>query len=347
MDTSRSIGVISTGSYVPRTVVDNDEIARRAVGRAQRIERQAVIPRPRRAANRTTTADLAAASAEQAIKQGGLTAGHLSHIVVVTRTPDRQQPATAGIVQRLIGASQATAIDVDPVYGGFVYALAMTERILRAGPEGMYALVVGADAYSRFLDHPGGGSACASGDGAGAVVLGSVPHGQGMMATSLLTRGDLHQMTSGRMTGGRTDGAEESRRPASATTLGESRQLPGTSGPGARPLVLEYLPAAIQDLLSRAGMSQHEVRHFVPQRADGMILAEARPCIGLRSAILHLARERYGNTGSASIPITLDLVHRQGALTADDAVVLSGFGSGMSVGCALLRWAPTLFAGSR
>lgn len=48
--------------------------------------------------------------------------------------------------------------------------------------------------------------------------------------------------------------------------------------------------------------------------------------------------ERYGNTGSASVPITLDRAARSGRLAEGDLVLLAGFGGGMALGLSLIRW---------
>ncbi|MDT5031074.1 MAG: acetoacetyl-CoA synthase, partial [Actinoplanes sp.] len=52
----------------------------------------------------------------------------------------------------------------------------------------------------------------------------------------------------------------------------------------------------------------------------------------------HLVLDRYGNTGSASIPIALDEAARSGSLQNRDLVLLAGFGGGMAVGATLIRW---------
>lgn len=330
------IGIISTGSHLPATVVENEEVAQQAGVTAEWIERKTGIRQRRRAAPREATSDLAAAAAEQALAQAGLTADQIAYIVVATSTPDHPQPATASIVQSLIGATNAAAFDVNAVCSGFVYALTATERILRAEPEGSYALVIGADIYSRILDHSDRKTAILFGDGAGAAVLGRVPDGQGMLASSLLTRGDQHELISVPAGG--------SRHPASADTLAAGAHYFRMDGRGVRSFVQENLPAAVHGLLDKAGLERHQVDHFVPHQANGVMLGEVWPELGLGSSAFHLAMELYGNTGSASIPITLDLIHRQGLLAEEDIVLLSGFGGGMSVGSALLSWAPTRHA---
>jgi len=48
--------------------------------------------------------------------------------------------------------------------------------------------------------------------------------------------------------------------------------------------------------------------------------------------------ERYGNTSSASIPISLDEAARAGRLKPGDHVSLVAFGGGATWGAALMRW---------
>jgi len=79
----------------------------------------------------------------------------------------------------------------------------------------------------------------------------------------------------------------------------------------------------------------------VPHQANGVMLAELVELTGLESARTHLTLERYGNVGSASVPVTLDEAARSGAFADGDLVLLAGFGGGMSVGACLLRWCAT------
>ena len=48
--------------------------------------------------------------------------------------------------------------------------------------------------------------------------------------------------------------------------------------------------------------------------------------------------EEYGNTSSASIPILLDELNRQGRLRAGQKLVLAGFGAGLTWGASIVEW---------
>ena len=86
------------------------------------------------------------------------------------------------------------------------------------------------------------------------------------------------------------------------------------------------------------GDETRDVDHFVPHQANGMLLRELTALCGLDDAHTHAPVERIGNTGSASIPVALDEACRAGALADGDLGLLAGFGGGMSLGTALVRW---------
>jgi 3-oxoacyl-[acyl-carrier-protein] synthase-3 len=169
------------------------------------------------------------------------------------------------------------------------------------------------------------------GDGAGAALVGPVAAGHGALRTLLTSHGDEHRLI-GVPAGG-------SRLPASAATLADGSHHFQMDGRGVRSFVHRELPLAIEQLLRRADVPGKMVKHFVPHQANAVMLAEVWPALGLENAALHLTVEAYGNTGAASVAITLDALQRSGALLPGDLVLLAAFGGGMSVGASLHRWA--------
>ncbi|MFD0393748.1 hypothetical protein ACFQ3Z_20630 [Streptomyces nogalater] len=159
------------------------------------IVRKTGIRERRRADDRDATSDLAARAAARPWNRPGSPRGRGLHRPG-DLDPDHPQPATASIVQHLLGAVNAAAFDINAVCSGFVYATAVAERLLRGAASDGYALVIGADIYSRILDYSDRKTAILFGDGAGAVLLGPVPQARGIQETSLLTRGDQYRLIS-------------------------------------------------------------------------------------------------------------------------------------------------------
>jgi 3-oxoacyl-[acyl-carrier-protein] synthase-3 len=323
-------GIIGTGSYLPPVVVSNEQVAARAGVTAEWIARKTGITERRHALPQQAASDLAAEAGRAALADAGIRAEQLGCVVVATSTPDHPQPATANLVQDLLGADAAAAFDLNAVCSGFVYAAEVARSMLAAGPGAPYALVIGVDVYSRILDHEDRRTAVLFGDGAGAVVLGPAPAGTGLAPALLRGHGDRNALI--RVPAG------GSRMPASARTLAGGEHFFKMDGRGVREFVHEYLPKLIADALAGARLRPEQIDHFVPHQANGAMLADVLPATGLRPDSVRMTVGRYGNTGAASIPITLDAAHRDGLIRPGDRVLMAGFGGGMNVGALLCTW---------
>ncbi|HSK98426.1 MAG TPA: ketoacyl-ACP synthase III [Euzebyales bacterium] len=326
-----SIGILGTGSYLPEWAVPNVEIAQRVPGATDEwITRKTAIRSRRFAAPAEATSDLAARAAARALEHAGLSVDRIDYLIVSTSTGDFPQPPTACVVQDLLGAYGAACFDVNVVCAGFVHALVLARALVDNRP-GAHALVVGADLYSRILDFDDRRTAVLFGDGAGAAVVGAVPPSRGVIDFDLASRGDAHNLI-------RVE-AGGSRAPASAKTLADGGHYFRMSGRDVSEIVLHEVPPFVDKLLARAGVRAEEIGHVVPHQANGVLLANLVERCGLAGATTHRTVEKYGNVGSAAIPVTLDEATRAGELADGDLVLLLGFGGGISMGACLLRWA--------
>ncbi|MGF1430239.1 3-oxoacyl-ACP synthase III family protein [Kitasatospora sp. LaBMicrA B282] len=326
---SAAIAVLGTGSYLPAQVVTNDEVGEPAGVDDAWIHGKTGIRYRRQAKPDEATSDLAVMAARAALESAGIRAADLSLIVVATSTPDSPQPPTACVVADELGVAPGTAaFDVNAVCSGFVFALTTAERILH-GSDGGYALVIGADVYSRILNPADRRTAILFGDGAGAVVLGP-SRGGAVLATRLASFGadrELIEVPAG-----------GSRLPASAETLERGLHYFTMNGRGVRDFVAEHVPGAVREFLADAGTTAAELALFVPHQANGRMLENLAADLGVPADRTATTVEEFGNTGSASVPVTLDAAARSGALNPGDLVLLAGFGGGMAMGLALLRW---------
>ncbi|MFK4071905.1 3-oxoacyl-ACP synthase III family protein [Streptomyces sp. NPDC029674] len=322
------IAVLGTGAYVPERVVTSDEVGAPAGVDGDWIVRKTKIRERRWAAPGQATSDLAVAAGRAALASAGLAPGDLSLIVVATSTPDRPQPPTAAYVQQQLGAVGAAAFDVNAVCSGSVFALSVAESMLAR--QGGHALVIGADVYSRILDPADRRTVVLFGDGAGALVLGTGGQGARVRHVALHTFGELSGLIEVPAGG--------SRQPADPAALAAGLQYFAMQGREVRRFVVEQLPQLTKEFLHEAGVAAEDIAHFVPHQANGVMLDTGLEDLVLPRATTHLTLEHYGNTGSASVPITLDAAARRGAFRPGDLVLLAGFGGGMSAGFALLQW---------
>ncbi len=327
------VGILGTGSYLPAEVVTNNDLVRRVPDAdPEWVARKTMIQARRFAAPDEAASDLAAHAARQALADAGLDATDIDFLIVSTSTGDSPQPPTSTLVQHAIGATRAACFDINVVCAGFVYGVALANSLVTVNPTAK-VLVIASDIYSRILDFGDRRTAVLFGDGAGAAVLGTVPAGYGIQELEMVSRGDASDLI-------HVD-AGGSRLPASAETVANGDHYFKMNGRGVREFVASHVPPALEAMLKRAGVAVEDVDHFVPHQANGVMLAELVEEAGLQASKTHLTLDRYGNVGSASVPVTLDEAARSGAFADGDLVLLAGFGGGMSVGACLLRWTPT------
>jgi 3-oxoacyl-(acyl-carrier-protein) synthase III len=328
--TEGGVGILGTGSYLPERVVTNAELATFVRGAdPDWAVRKTLIEARRFAADHEATSDLAIKAAVNALANARLQPDRIDYLIVSTSTGDSPQPPTSSLVQNAIGATRAACFDINVVCAGFVFGLALANSLVAMRP-GAVVLVIAADVYSRILDFGDRRTAVLFGDGAGAAVVGAVPEEYGIADVELVTRGDAHRLI-------RVD-AGGSRLPASAETVADGGHYFKMDGRGVRNFVADAVPPALAELLDRARLHAKDIDHFVPHQANGVMLRELVIASGLDNARTHLTLDRYGNVGSASVAVALDVAVRSGTVHDGDWVLLAGFGGGMSIGAAVLRW---------
>ena len=322
--------ILGTGSCLPGPVLTSTELGHRLGVGADWIVTRTGIRERRVAPPELATSDLATEAARQALAAAGLPAAEVDLLVLATSTPDQPLPATACQVQANLGASRAAAFDVDAVCTGFVYALEVARSLLLADPTRRTALVVGADTYSRVLDYTDRRTCVLFGDGAGAVVLARTGAERGVLASTLASDGTLAHLV--RIPAG------GSRKPASVQTVRAGEHQFAMLGGDVRRLAATVVPKLVTELLDAAGLTLPDVDLIVPHQANGAMIADWEDALGVPPGLLHRTVERYGNTGAASVPITLDDAVRSGRLADGAVVLLVAFGGGMTWGGVALRW---------
>lgn len=327
--TADAVGILGTGSCLPGNVVTNDEVGAPAGVTGEWITRKTAIRERRWAKSDEATSDLAAMAARMALDDAGVRAEDITLVIVATSTPDSPQPPTATTVAAELGVPGGfPAFDINAVCSGFVFALTTAERMIRG--TGGHALVIGADIYSRTLDPADRRTVVLFGDGAGAVVLGPTTGG-GVLATRLATFPEERELI--RVPAG------GSMIPASSASVEAGLHYFTMDGPAVRRFVESRVGPLIRSFLDTHLPGHARPPHFVPHQANGRMIEALAADLGFLPERTHTTVRCFGNTGAASVPITLD--RAAALLTPGDLVVLAGFGGGMAAGLALVEWRPS------
>lgn len=321
--------ITGTGGYAPERVVTNDELARKIDTTDEWITTRTGIRARHIARDDEQTSDMARAAAERALAMAGITAAELDLIVVGTISGDMPMPACAAFLQHKLGA-RCPAFDVSAACAGSIYGLSIADKFIRTGAA-KHVLVVGVELLSRLLDWEDRNTCVLFGDAAGAMIVSAsdTPE-RGILATHLHTDGSLTGILN--IPGG------GSINPASHDVIEKRLHKVKMNGREVYKIAVRSLAEVVEELCATTGLPSSSIDHVVPHQANIRIVDGVLERLGVprERAILNI--DRYGNTSSASVPVTLDEGVRGGRIKQGDLVVMMAIGAGMSWGGALMRW---------
>ncbi len=325
MTIMRSV-VLGCGSYLPARILSNDELAKSVQTTDDWIVQRTGIRERHIAAAGELTSELALNAARAALANAHVEANSVDLIVLATSTPDQTFPATAVAVQAGLGITHGAAFDLQAVCSGFVYALSVTDALLKSGSF-KRALVIGAETFSRILDWSDRTTCVLFGDGAGALVLEAQPQPGTAADRGLLT---THLRSDGRYKSKLyVDGG-----PSSTQTVGHLRM----EGREVFKHAVAMITDVIYDAFKATGTSAADIDWFVPHQANKRIIDGSAHKLGIAPEKVVVTVDRHGNTSAASIPLALTDAVADRRIKRGNLILLEAMGGGFTWGSALLRW---------
>lgn len=318
--------IAGVGHYLPERVVPNAEFAARLDTSDDWIISRSGIERRHFAAPGEATSAMAAAAARAALADAGLAPADIDAILVATSTPDLTFPSVASMVQAQLGMSRGFAFDIQAVCAGFVYALAQANALIATGAA-RRILVIGAETFSRILDHDDRATAVLFGDGAGAVVLAAAPGAgtsddRGILAVDLHADGSQREILY-------VDGGVATTGTAGCLRM-EGREVFRHA--------VEKLAETAEAAIARAGLTPADVDWVVPHQANLRIIRATAQRLGVPMDKVVVTVQDHGNTSAASIPLALSVARSQGRFKPGDLLVCEAIGGGLVWGAVVLRW---------
>lgn len=333
----RTIRITGTGSALPGRIVTNKELEQMVETSDEWIRERTGIGE-RHVSVGETVVTLASEAARKALEQAGKRAEEIDLILVATCSPEQYLPCCACQVQADIGAVNALAFDVNAACSGFLFALNTADAYLQMGLA-KNALIIGSEVLSKLVDWTDRGSCILFGDGAGAVVVERCGTTAGILGRALHSDG----------TGGGVlqCGARELTTPYARTSAAKTDQNQPTDGrehyiqmdgQEVYRFATRRVPQCIEEALSDAGLAVPDIDLFVLHQANARIIDAVAKRLHADRDKFPTNLERVGNMSSASIPVLLDELNRQGKLHRGDRIVLAGFGAGLTIGACVMTW---------
>ncbi|QGQ44655.1 beta-ketoacyl-ACP synthase III [Metabacillus sediminilitoris] len=305
-------GIIGIGRYTPEKIVTNFDLEKIMDTSDEWIRTRTGIEERRFADDAMDTSDMAFLAAEKALENAGISSEELDLILVATVTPDQPFPSVACMIQEKLGAKNAAAMDISAACAGFMYGVITGGQFIQTNAY-KNVLVVGVEKLSKIVNWEDRNTAVLFGDGAGAVVLGPVSEGKGILSFELGADG----------TGGKHLYQDEH-------IIMNGREV--------FKFAVRQMGESSVNVLEKAGLSKEDVDFLIPHQANIRIMEASRERLELPVEKMSKTINKYGNTSAASIPISIVEELEAGKIKDGDLLVMVGFGGGLTWGAIALRW---------
>ena len=353
-----SVRPIGIGSCAPSTVITNndlesvhdtsDEWIRTRTGIQERRVLVHEGTRPILGEEDSTQPEtlrtLGIEAAKQALEMSGKSPSDIDLVICATSSPDDlfgDAPSIASAIG--IEAGKCVAFDLTAACSGFLFGIVTASQFLTNGAS-QNALVLGADALTRWVDWDDRNSCILFGDGAGAMVLTSSDENEGLTGSedgfgilgyAMHSNGggykDLNCIYKGQ--------PKKIATPGEGTVLEDgSYDSMGMNGRKVYSFATREVPTVLEEALEQAGITVDDVDHLLLHQANIRIMETVASRLGMPMEKVITNLYKYGNTSAASIPLALDEAVRSGQVKKGDVIACAGFGAGLSWGAAILKW---------
>lgn len=311
--TKSGAGILGIGRALGDQIISNTDFESKLDTSDEWIRTRTGIEERRIASEGIDSSDLAYEAAVNALNNSGVAADEIDLIIVATVTPDMPFPSVSALIQEKLGARKAAAMDVSAACAGFIYGIVTAQQFIQTG---VYEkiLVVGVEKLSKITNFEDRNTAVLFGDGAGAVVMGKVSEGRGILSFELGADG------------------------VGAMHINQKGAYLEMNGREVFKFAVRQMGESAMSVIEKAGLSKEDVDFLIPHQANIRIMEASRERLNLPIEKMSTTVRKYGNTSSSSIPIALVEEIEEGKIKDDDVIVLVGFGAGLVWGAVAIRW---------
>lgn len=328
---ARFASIVSTGRYVPETLVSNDDLRARFEEDfpefVDKMEASTGIKQRWHAAPDMATSDVALPACQQALERAGVRAEDVDMVILGTDSPEYITPSTSVVLQHKLGATRAGTFDVGCACASFPTGLSIGSGLIAANPSMKNILVVGVYLMQRLAD-PGDPMIFFYGDGAGAALL-QPSDEPGFIASAFQADGSYAKHW-GIYSGGTAEPASVESVEAGRTRVRMVDRYPPEIND-------EGWPRLTRRLAENGGFELSEIDMSVFTQVRSTTIEKVVGDLGIPLDKTHMVMDKWGYTGSACVGMALDDAIELGKIKPGDLVVLVGSGVGYNQAGAAFR----------
>lgn len=332
---NKYVAIKGVSACVPRHTVKNRDNTNFAPNDVNAFISNVGVEELRMSGGGLCTSDLCVAAAERLLEELGTDKNDIGILVFVSQSPDYYfLPNTACIIQNRLQLSKETlAFDVPLGCSGYVYGLNLIASYLSSGQMKKGLLLVG-DTASKIPYPKDKSSSMLFGDAGAATVLEYDEKSEGLyfhMATDgagykaiIVPEGGFRNRFSA---GSLTEYTNEEGLVRSPNSL-------HLDGFDVFSFGISEAPKTCKKLMEHLAITNDDIDYAVFHQANKMMNEKIRKKLSLPENKVPYSLKHFGNTSSASIPLTMVTEMRTGLQGQRNRLLLCGFGVGLSWGTA-------------
>ena len=334
-----NVGVAGIAAAVPHTVINNYEYTTYFPPEdVKEIVDKIGVKERRFADTNTCSSDLCFAAAEKLFADMSIDKNEIDILIFISQTPDYRMPATSVILQHRLGLPQTTmTLDLNIGCSGFIYGLSVVYAMMQQNSF-KKALLLDGETRSRIYSPKDRKTAFLFGDGGVAAII--EKNGKyGKSYFSLNSDGSRESLIKINAGGYRNPSSAETVKEKVVDEFGNirSEEHGYMNGADVFNFVIREIPKDFKALLDYSKTDINLIDYFLFHQANTYINGYLMKKLKLQPEKVPSSIEKFGNTSSVSIPITI-VSELKNALKTNKKLLLSGFGVGMTWATAIMNF---------
>jgi 3-oxoacyl-[acyl-carrier-protein] synthase-3 len=322
------IGIIGASHYLPSHIQTNAELCLLMTDVDESwILNKTGIKRRYLADENESASNMATIAGKNLLDEQGILPGQIGMIVVATFSPDYMFPPVSAKIQNNLKATNAQIVDINTNCTGFVTALTIASDRMLVDDSLDYALVIGVELHTRFINPTDKETAMFFSDGAGAALLSKVPKGKGVINSKFLTDSSTYEAV--RFRGGGSSYPFVNRNFSTEIDYIEMNGLATWKQ------AITNMPKVIKGVLQKANLEIDDIDFCIFHQANLNLIHYIMNKLRIPLDKTFTNVEEIGNTGSASIGIALSEAMKLGKIKSGDTILFAGVGAGFNFGASI------------
>ncbi|MEK8197067.1 ketoacyl-ACP synthase III [Lysinibacillus sp. FSL M8-0134] len=318
--------ITAIGSYVPERRLTNYDLEKLVETNDEWIVKRTGIKERRITNEEEFTSDISYKAVRNLMERYDKSVDDVDMIIVCTLTPDFKTPSVSSLVQAKLGIKNSGTIDLNAACAGFTYGLHVANGLITSGLH-KKILVIGAETLSKVTDYEDRSTCILFGDGGGAVLVEFDEKKTSFLSSHLGSEGEK---------GKSLYCSNLSNRMFEEDLINSDKIV--QNGREVYKWALTTVPKGMQTVMKNASIPLSDVDWFVPHSANLRMIESIceKADFPIEKTLYSLVD--YGNTSSATIPLSLDKGILEGKIKNGNKMLLYGFGGGLAYAGLLINW---------